>query len=119
MEYIVPSLQIVVLTEMTDISAIEEILAHLIQMEEECFIVGFHQNNEKQWQKSWHERHIRTKQFKVGEIVLMYDRKFLNNLGKLETHQIGPYVVVHITEVGMVKLNKMDGTPVVGMINER
>ena len=88
-------------------------------MEEECFIVGFHQNVEKQRQKVWYDHHIRTKWFKVDGIILMYDNKFLKHPGKLKMHWLGPYVVVHITEVGMVKLNKMDGTPVVGMINER
>ena len=117
MEYIVLSLQIVALTKMIDTSAIEERLTQLIQMEEECFITGFHQNMEKQRQKAWHDRHIRTKQFKVGGLILMYDNKFLKHLGKLKTHWLGPFVVVHITAVGAVKLHKLDGTPVVGMIN--
>ena len=86
-------------------------------MEEERFIARFHQNVEKQRQKAWHDRHIRTKQFKVGGLVLMYENKFLKHLGKLKTHWIGSYVVVHITEVGAVKLHKLDGTLVVGMIN--
>ena len=46
---------------MTDTDVVEERLAQLIQMEEECFIAGFHQNVEKQQQKAWHDRHIRTK----------------------------------------------------------
>ena len=61
MKYIVSSLRIVALTKMTDTDAVEERIAQLIQMEEECFIVGFHQNMEKQWQKPWHDRHIKTK----------------------------------------------------------
>ena len=104
---------------MTDTNAIEEILAHLIQLEEECFIAGFHQNVEKQRQKAWHDHHIRTKQFKVGGLVLMYDNKFLKHPGKLKTHYLGPYVVAHITEAGAVKLHKLDGTPVAGMINDQ
>ena len=47
----------------------------------------------------------------------MYDSKFLKHLGKLKTHWLGPYVVVHITEASAVKIHKLDGTPVVGMIN--
>ena len=117
MEYIVPSLRIAAITKMTDIGTIEERLAQFVQMEEDRFIAGFHQNVEKQRQKSWHDRHITTKQFKVGGLVMMYDSKFLKHLGKLKTHWLGPYVVVHITEVGTVKLHKLDGTPVAGMIN--
>ena len=52
MEYIVPSLRIAAVIEMTNTGVVEESLAQLIQMEEERFITGFHQNVEKQWQKS-------------------------------------------------------------------
>ena len=86
-------------------------------MEEERFIAGFHQNVEKQRQKARHDCHITTKQFKFGRLVMMYDSKFLKHLGKLKPHWLGPYVVVHITEAGAVKLHKLDGTPVAGMIN--
>ena len=48
----------------------------------------------------------------------MYDSKFLKHPGKLKMHWLGPYVVAHITEAVMVKLHKLDGTPVVGMIND-
>ena len=61
MEYIVPSLRIVAIIEMTDTGVVEERLAQLIQMEEERFIVGFHQNVEKQRQKYWHDLHITKK----------------------------------------------------------
>ena len=47
MEYIVPSLWIVVLIEMTDADAFEQSLTQLVQMEEERFVVGFHQTVEK------------------------------------------------------------------------
>ena len=48
MEYIVPILRIAAITEMTDTDAIEERLVQLVQIEEEHFIAGFHQNVEKQ-----------------------------------------------------------------------
>ena len=47
----------------------------------------------------------------------MYDSKFLKHPGKLKMHWLGPYIVAHITEAGTVKLHKLDGTPVMGMIN--
>ena len=117
MEYIVLSLRIVVLTKMTDVDVVEEILSQLIQMEEERFVAGFHQNIENQRQKAWHDRHIKTKHFKVRGLVLLYDRKFLKHLGKLKMDWLGPYVVAHITDTGAVKLQKLDWTPVAGMIN--
>ena len=49
---------------------------------------------------------------------MLYDSKFLKHLGKLKTHWLGPYVIIHIIEAGTVKLPKLDGTSVAGMINK-
>ena len=114
-----PSLRIAALIEMMDVDSVEQRFSQLIQMEDERFVARFHQNIEKQRQKAWHDRHIRTKQFKFGGLVLLYDSKCFKHLGKLKTHWIGPYVVVHITDAGAVKLHKLDGIPVTGMINGR
>ena len=54
----------------------------------------------------------------MSGLVLMYDDKFLKHLGKLKTHWLGPYVVAYITEAGVVKIHKLDGTLVAGMIND-
>lgn len=43
MEYVVPSLKIAALTEMTDIETVNERLLHLLGLEEDRFIAGFHQ----------------------------------------------------------------------------
>ena len=48
MEYIVPSLGIIAITEMTNSGAIEEILSQDVELEEEHFAVGYHRNVEKQ-----------------------------------------------------------------------
>ena len=66
MEYIVPSLNIVAITEMIDVSAVKEILLQLLQLEEERFAVGYHQNVYKEQHKEWHERHIKNKNFLFG-----------------------------------------------------
>ena len=47
----------------------------------------------------------------------MYDKKNFKQPGKLETHWLGPYVVKEITDGGAVKLEKLDGTEVRGLIN--
>ena len=47
MEYIVPSLRIVAIAEMTDVDVVKERLLQLVQLEEECFVVGYDQNVEK------------------------------------------------------------------------
>ena len=46
-EYIIPNLRIITITEMTYVSVVKEILSQLIQMEEYHFVEGYHQNVEK------------------------------------------------------------------------
>ena len=46
MEYIVLILSIVVITEMTYVDAVKEILLQLVQLEEEHFVAWYHQNVE-------------------------------------------------------------------------
>ena len=86
-------------------------------MEEEHFFVGYHQNVEKERQKLWHDLHIKNKYFLVGGLVLMYDNKFFKHPGMLKTHWLGPYVVREIIDGQAVKLEKLDGTKVRGLIN--
>ena len=43
MEYIVPSLKIVVLIDMADEETVTERLLNLVGLEEDRFVVGFHQ----------------------------------------------------------------------------
>ena len=52
MEYIVPSLCIAAMTGMDDEEKLEEILAQLVQLEEDLFVAGFHQRFEKDRQTS-------------------------------------------------------------------
>ena len=61
MKYIVPNLRIDTITEMIDVGAIEEILSQLIQLEDERFVAGYHQNIENERQKVWHDHHIKNK----------------------------------------------------------
>ena len=61
MECIVPSLHIVAATGMDDVEALEEHIAQLIQLEEDHFIAGFHQQVAKDRQKAWHEGHFKKK----------------------------------------------------------
>jgi len=76
MEYIVPSLCIAALIGMTDHRALVERLTQLDELEEERFIAGFHQEVQKQHEKSWHDWHIKLSTFKLNDLVLLYDSKF-------------------------------------------
>jgi hypothetical protein len=43
MEYLVPILRITTFTDMDDTSVVQEMLAQLVELEEDRFIAGFHQ----------------------------------------------------------------------------
>ena len=63
MEYFVPSLSIVAITKLKYVGAVEERMSHLIQLEEDHFVAGYHQNLEKERHKVWHDRQIKNKKF--------------------------------------------------------
>jgi len=75
LEFLVPSLCVASITQMTERGAIQEILNQLLSMEEEKILVGFHQQVQKVRDKSWHDRHIKKKMFKEGHLVLLYESK--------------------------------------------
>jgi len=86
MEYIVPNLRIEALTDMVYAETMYEILLHLVGLEEDRFLPRFHQQVHKVREKACHDRHIKNKIFKVGDLVLIYDSKFMKFLGKFSMH---------------------------------
>ena len=117
MEYIVPSLCITIAMSMDDVKALEECIVQLIQLEEDLFIVGFHQQVAKDRQKAQHDHLIKKKQFAIGYLVLLYDSKFIKHPSKLQMHWLGPYIVQSITFGGAVQLQQLDGTVLPKLIN--
>ena len=103
MEYIVPSPCIAAVTCMDDEVVLEESVEQLIQLEEYHIIIGFHQCVEKDRQKDWHDHRIKNKYFQHGDLVLLYDNKFMKHPGKLQMHWMGPYIVNSITCGGAIQ----------------
>ena len=68
-------------------------------------------------QKAWHNQYIRVNPYEEGRLVLKYDNNLFKHPGKLKTHRPGPYRIAHIIDAGVVKLQKLDGTYVMGMMN--
>jgi hypothetical protein len=87
-----------------------ERLNQLMIMEEDKILAGFHQEVQKARDKSWHDKHIKRKGFKEGDLVFLYDSKSLQHLGKLRMHWLGPYKVMTITDGGAVQLKDLGGT---------
>jgi hypothetical protein len=57
------------------------------------------------------------KEIKQGDLVLVYDSKFIKHPGKFITHWLGPYEVIYITEGGSVQLNTLKGEWKEGLVN--
>jgi len=65
-----------------------------------------------------HDRNIiKHKVFQVGDLVLLYDSKFLKHPGKLQMHWLGPFMIQNLIEVGVVHLKNLRGEIYGGLIN--
>jgi transposase InsO family protein len=117
MEYLVPSLRIVAFTNMDDTRFVQKRLTQLVELEEDRFIARFHQQVQKEREKAYHDRHIKKKAFRQGDIVLVYDNKFIKHLGKFRTHWLGPYEIVYVTEGGVTQLKTLNGEWKEGLVN--
>jgi hypothetical protein len=65
-------------------------------LEEERLIVIHHQEVHKKQQKAWHDCHLKKKDIKEGDLVLLYDSHIKGKDKKYETTWLGPYVVEDI-----------------------
>jgi transposase InsO family protein len=93
LEFMVPNLHVAAITNMTERGVVKERLNQLMEMEEDRILVGFHQEVKKERDKSWHDKHIKRKSFKEGDLVLLYDSKYFQHPGKFKMHWLGPYEV--------------------------
>ena len=96
---------------------IPERLAQLEELEEEQFLVGFHQQVQKQREKSWHDRYIKLRTFKENDLVLLYDSKFDKFPKKIRMHWLGCYIVKEVIDGGVVQLGKLNGELFPGRVN--
>jgi hypothetical protein len=117
MEYLVPSLRIVSFTYMDDTGIVQEKLSQLVELEEDKFVVGFHQLVQKEREKAYHDMHIKKKEFKQGDLVLVYDSKFIKHPRKFITHWIGPYEIAYATEGGAAQLKNLKREWKEGLVN--
>jgi hypothetical protein len=113
----VPNLRIVAFIDMDDTGTIHERLPQLVELEEDRFIAGFHQQVQKEREKAYHDRHIKKKAFKQGDLVLVCDSKFMKHPGKFRTHWLGPYEIAYVTEGGVVQLKTLNGEWKEGLVN--
>jgi hypothetical protein len=79
LEFLVPILRVAAITHMTEQGAVQERLNQLMTMEEDRILARFQQQVQKSRDKAWHDRHIKKKTFKEGDLVLMYDNKSIQH----------------------------------------
>jgi hypothetical protein len=100
-KYLVPSLGIPAFTGMDDTDVVQYRLEHLMELEEDKFITGFHQQVQKDREKDYHDKHIKKKALKQGYLVLLYDNKFMKHSVKFRTHWLGRFKGSYVTEGGV------------------
>jgi hypothetical protein len=86
LEFLVPILPVAAITNMTERGTIQERLNQLMELEEDRILAGFHQEVQKARAKARNDRHIKSKKSKDGDLVLLYDNKFLQHPGKFNMH---------------------------------
>ena len=89
----------------------------LMKLKEDRFLAGFHQQVQKECEKTWHDMHIMLCTFKVNDLVFLYDIKFTMFSSKFQIYWLGPYVVKEITDGDAVQLMKLNGEFFPGRVN--
>jgi hypothetical protein len=89
----------------------------LVDLEEDRFIAGFHQQVQKEREKAYHDKHIKNNTFRQGDMVLVYDSKFIKHPGKFKMNWLGPYEVSYVTEGGVAQLKTLNGEWKEGLVN--
>ena len=54
--------------------------------------------------KRWNDQKIMRKEFKVGELILLYNSKLILFPSKLKSRWSGPYTIIAVTSFGAVTL---------------
>ena len=88
-----------------------------MKVKEDHFVAGFHQCIKKDQHKAGYGRHINNKHFQQGDLVLLYDNKFMKHPGKLQMHWLVPYLINSITPRGGFQLQQLDGAMIPNLVN--
>ncbi|MCO5557534.1 hypothetical protein L7F22_011100 [Adiantum nelumboides] len=113
-EFVIPSLR-VASQEGWDGNPLVERLYILERLEEERQLAVYNALIENDRRKKWFDRHLKDKDIKVGDKVLMYGVR--NEKKKLKYAGKGPYRVCEITPQGTICVETLDGIETVGFLN--
>jgi hypothetical protein len=79
-------------------------------LDEACLSIVERTNFIQQQRATWHDKHIKKNSFNKGDWALLYDSKFQDFSGKLQTRWLGPYEIDEVHDNGMVTLSTIDGS---------
>ncbi|MCO5547027.1 hypothetical protein L7F22_000468 [Adiantum nelumboides] len=111
-EFVIPSLR-VASQEGWDGNPLVERLYILERLEEERQLTVYNALIKKDRRKKWFDRHLKNKDIKVRDKVLMYGIR--NEKKKLKYAGKGPYRVCEITPQGTIRVETLDGIETVGI----
>ena len=96
------TLEIVEVPKLDIGESMHERIFQLQKLEEERIIAIQHQESQKQQQKAWLHRNIKSKNISIGDLVLLYDTRIKGKPCKLETAWMGPYIIEDLNSNGSV-----------------
>ena len=86
-----------------------ERIFHHPKLEEDKIMAIQHQEAQKQKQKDWHDRNIKTGNILVRDFILLYDSRIKGKPRKLETTWMGSYIIEDLNSNGLVRLKTLQG----------
>ena len=90
----------------------------LQKLEEERVNSIHHERVQKQQQKYWHDKNLKTKHILAIDLVLLYDCKVKGKLVKLEIAWQGPYIIEEMNSSKTTGLKMLQERVFTKVINE-
>ena len=114
LEFLVPTLRVAKELEWTG-HEFSHRLEELEQLDEFRLKAVSAMYAQKRRLKKFHDAHIVNKDFKKGDLVLVYTLK--QHTSKLKKRGMGPYVIHQLSASGAVQLATLDGEPMANWIS--
>jgi hypothetical protein len=75
-KFILSSLRVASITDLSDTSAIEEILSQLLHLQEDQFFIGLPQKFQKEQEHKWNDKNIKEKRVQVGDLAFYIKKNY-------------------------------------------
>ena len=106
----VPTLRVALESRLGDKESLATLLTELVKLDEIRMFALQSLEAMQQRRKTWHDRHIKIRQFKKDDQVLVYDSCYYKFLGKLQTRWLGPFKVLEVFDNGSLTIQDLEDT---------